>query len=101
MTPHVIQLLRLGNDVVLDFGAANTPRGRGWVRSMFEAAGAEHVLHHIAVDNATSLSRVRQRNESQPEGVFFGVVADGLVEEINKYVSPPGPDEGFHVVTHN
>jgi hypothetical protein len=28
------------------------------------------------------------------------VVADALVSEVNKHVTPPDPEEGFHVVTH-
>jgi predicted kinase len=99
LAPHVVQLLRLGNDVVFDLGANNTPHGRAWVRTIFEAAGADHVLHYIPADDATCLARVRQRNESQPAGVFFGVVTDALVIEVNKHVAPPHPDEGFTVVT--
>src|SRR4051812_2336298 len=37
LAPHMIQLLRLGCSIVLDF-AANGPRERAWVRSLFEAA---------------------------------------------------------------
>lgn len=36
----VPDLLRFGGSVVFDF-AANTVRGRVWVRSLFEAAGAD------------------------------------------------------------
>ena len=100
LTAHVVELLRLGNNVVLDLGANNTPRGRAWVRTIFEAADADHVLHYIPADDDTCLARVRIRNESQPAGVFFGVVADALVSEVNKHVTPPDPKEGFHVVTH-
>jgi len=100
LTPHVVELLRLGNNVVLDMGANNTPRGRTWVRTIFEAAGADHVLHYIPADDDTCLARVRQRNESQPPGVFFGVVTDALVVEVNKHVTPPETAEGFYVVTH-
>ena len=100
LTPHVVELLRLGNDVVFDMGANNTERGRAWVRTIFEAAGADHLLHYLPADDDTCLARVRQRNELQPAGVFFGRVADTLVTEVNKYVTPPGPEEGFHIVTH-
>ena len=100
LTPHVVDLLRLDNNVVLDFGANNTPPGRMWVRTLFEAAGADHLLHYLPVDDETCLARVRQRNDSQPAGVFFGIVTDELVMEVNKHVTPPAPEEGFHVVTH-
>jgi predicted kinase len=101
LTPHLVDLLRLGNHVVLDVGSNNTPQGRAWVRSLFETAGADHLLHHLPMDDATCLARVRQRNETQPEGVFFGVVSDAIVIEVNTYVTPPTHEEGFRVQTHH
>jgi predicted kinase len=101
LMPHIVELLRLGNHVVLDLGANNVPRGRAWVRTIFDAAGADHLLHYIPADDATCLARVHRRNESQPAGVFFGVVADALVTEVNQHFTPPAPEEGFHVVTHD
>jgi predicted kinase len=100
LTPHVVELLRLGNHVVFDLGANNTASGRAWVRTIFEAASADHVLHYLPVDDETCLARVHERNESQPAGIFFGVVTDALVIEVNKYVTPPADEEGFHVVVH-
>jgi len=100
LTPHVVELLRLGNDVVFDLGANNTRQGRAWVRTIFEAAGADHVLHYIPADDATCLARVRHCNETQPAGLFYGVVAEALVEEVNRHVVPPGDDEGFTIVLH-
>ncbi len=44
LTPHVVALLRLGNNIVFDLGANNTPSGRAWVRTIFEAAHAGHVF---------------------------------------------------------
>ncbi len=49
--PHAVQLLQLGVSVVLDF-AGNTPKARHWVRGLFEAAGADHVLHVIEAGDA-------------------------------------------------
>jgi hypothetical protein len=43
---------------------------------------------------------VRQRNETKPEGVFFGVVTDEQVDEVNEFFAAPGSDEGFTVVVH-
>ena len=100
LTPHLVELLRLGNNVVLDLGASNVPRGRAWVRSIYEAAGADHVLHYIPADDDTCVSRVRQRNDSQPAGVFFGVVTEALVIEVNNHFVPPNDDEGFRIVVH-
>ena len=101
LMPHVVELLRLGNDVVFDLAANNTRSGREWVRTVFESAGADHVLHYLPADDETCLARVRQRNQSQPAGVFFGVVTDALAIEANRHVSPPLPEEGFNVVLHD
>ena len=101
LTPHVVDLLRLGNNVVLDMGANNVPQGRAWVRGIFEAAGADHVLHYIPADDDACLARVRHRNATQPVGLFFGEVSEALIMEVNKHFTPPGPDEGFHVITES
>jgi hypothetical protein len=42
--------------------------------------------------------RVRQRNDAKPEGLFFGVVSDAQLADVNRYFVPPDPDEGFNVV---
>src|SRR5690348_14325581 len=44
--PLASELLRRGVSVVFDF-AGNTIKSRQWVRAVFEAADADHVLHVI------------------------------------------------------
>jgi predicted kinase len=99
LAPHVADVLRLGVSVVFDF-AGNTPTGREWVRSIFESAGADHVLHYLDVDERTCLERIHLRNRTQPPGIFFGEVTDAQISEVNKYFSPPSPQEGFRVQTY-
>ena len=96
LAPHITGLLRLGVDVVLDF-AGNTPASRQWVRSIFESASADHVLHYLDADEATCRERVHERNRTQPEGIFFGVVSDALLDEVNPYFVPPAAEEQFNV----
>ena len=43
MGPHVVELLRSGLSVVLDW-PANTVASRRWMRGIFEAAGAAHAF---------------------------------------------------------
>jgi len=95
----VPELLRLGTSVVLDF-AGNTVRGRAWVRSLFEAAGADHVLHWIDATDAECLDNIHRRNDEQPEGVYWGHVSDELFRAVNPHFAPPTPEEGFAVVRH-
>jgi predicted kinase len=97
LTPHVVELLRLSIPVVFDF-AGNTPRDRAWVRSIFEQADADHVLHVIDVDDETCRARVHARNETKPDGVYFGIVNDEQLDEVNRFFVPPDAAEEFNVV---
>lgn len=97
--PTAVQLLSLGVSVVFDFGA-NTVGDRAWVRSLFEAAGADHVLHVLDVDEAECRRRVRARNVDKPPGLYFGDVSDELIDRVLPHIVPPDEREGFHVVRH-
>jgi len=46
MAAHLVDLLRSGLSVVLDF-PANTPASRAWMRTLFEQAGCAHQLHFL------------------------------------------------------
>ena len=100
IAPLCVDLLRLGTSVVFDF-AGNTVNDRRWVRSIFETAIADHRLHYVVADDDTCRARVRQRNVSKPEGVFFGVVTDQQVDDVNRFFAPPAAEEGFTIVIHD
>jgi predicted kinase len=100
IAPLSVDLLKLGTSVVFDF-AGNTNSDRRWVRSIFESAGADHQLHYIPEDDDMCKARVRLRNVSKPEGLFFGHITDQQVDEVNKYFIPPGEEEHFVVVVHD
>ena len=97
MGPLVQDLLRLGVSVVLDY-PANTVERRAWIRSLFEAAGADHILHWIEADDAECLDNIHRRNDEQPAGIFWGPVSDERFHAVNPYIVPPSPEEGFNVV---
>jgi predicted kinase len=97
--PLVIDLLRLGVPVVLDF-PANMPNDRAWIRSLFEAAGAAHELHVIEAPYEVCRARLHVRNETKPEGLYFGFVAEDVFEPVMKLMSPPAEAEGFNIVRH-
>ena len=90
------RLLTLGVNVVFDF-AGNTVAHRAWVRSIYEAAGADHVLHVLDVPLDECKRRVRERNAKRPAGLYFGDVAEDLVDTVVAHIVPPSPDEGFTV----
>ena len=94
IAPLATQLLRLGDDVVFDF-AANTRRHRAWVRSIFEAAGADHLLHVLDVTDEECKARVRERNVTKPAGLYYGEVGEALVDAVIQHIEPPDPSEGF------
>jgi predicted kinase len=92
--PHVIDLLRHGASVVFDF-AGNVPRERAWVRSVFEAAHAQHVLHYLDASDALCKRRLQRRNAAAPEGSQD--TTDAEFDAITAYFVPPDPSEGFNV----
>jgi predicted kinase len=94
---QVPELLRQGVSVVLDF-AGNTVRDRAWVRTLFEAAGADHVLHLLEATDEACLAGIHRRNAEQPAGIFYGVVSDELFHAVTRHFAPPTEAEGFHVV---
>jgi len=93
----VPDLLRLGVSVVLDY-AANTAERRAWVRSLFEAAGADHALHWIDRSDAECLDNIHRRNAEKPAGIYWGHVSDQLFHAVTPHFVPPSPEEGFHVI---
>jgi len=100
IAPLCVDLLKLGTSVVFDF-AGNTANDRRWVRSIFETATADHRLHYVLVDDDTGKERVRQRNRSKPQGLFFGVVTDQQIDQVNSFFAPPADEEGFNVIIHD
>ncbi|MCG2593956.1 ATP-binding protein [Ramlibacter sp. XY19] len=92
--PLVIELLRAGRPVVLDL-PANTRAARAWFRSLFEAAGAPHLLHFADVPDRTCLARIAVRNRERPEGSHELSEAD--FAHITSFFEPPQADEGFRI----
>jgi len=92
-------LLRLGVSVVFDF-AGNTPRSRQWVRSVFEAAAADHLLHVIDATDSRCLANIHKRNAEKPPGIYWGPVSDDIFHAVTAHFAPPGPEEGFRILAH-
>jgi predicted kinase len=99
LAPHAIQLLKLGTSIVLDF-AGNTPRDRAWVRSIFERAGADHVLHVIVASDELCKARLRLRNETKPEGLYYGTVTEAVFDAVTRHFVPPSDQERFQVMRY-
>ncbi len=95
--PLSVELLRAGHSVVLDF-QANTRAGRDWFRSVFDQAGATHLLHVLNTPDATCLARIATRNLARPEGSHHLTEAD--FHHISSFFQAPEASEGFHLRIH-
>jgi predicted kinase len=96
MGPHIVDILRHGLSVVLDF-PANTVKQRSWMRSLIVNANVTHELHWLDIPDAVCMGRLRNRNAS---GEHPFQVSDAEYAQFTSYFVPPGPDEGFHLVVH-
>jgi len=91
--PHIVAMLRAGIGVVMDF-EANTAASRAWMRSLFEAAAAPHILHLLDVEDLVCLERLRLRNAS---GLHEYQVSEQDFADFTRWFSPPSEAEGFVV----
>jgi predicted kinase len=96
LAPHAVEMLKRDLSLVFDF-AGNTPAERSWVRSIFESAGADHVLHCIVASNQLCKTRLRIRNDTKLAGLYYGAVSETLFDEVTRYFVPPGSEEGFQI----
>lgn len=96
MGPHIVDILRQGLSIVLDF-PANTVTQRAWMRSLIAEANVAHELHLLDVPDTICRQRLRQRNDGG-EHPFH--VSDVEYDLFTRYFVPPAPEEGFNVVVH-
>ena len=95
--PLVVDLLSLGQNVVLDY-PANTKNARLWLRSLFELAGVQHVLHYLATPDELCLKRIDKRNIERPEGSYH-ITKDDF-DYISSFFVAPEEGEGFKIEIH-
>jgi predicted kinase len=96
MGPHIVDILRHGLSVVLDF-PANTVKQRSWMRSLIVDADVAHELHWLDIPDAVCMERLRNRNAG---GEHPFQVSDAEYAQFTSYFVPPGSDEGFHLIVH-
>ncbi|MEB3277469.1 MAG: ATP-binding protein [Lyngbya sp.] len=94
LSPHIQNILLKDVSIVLDF-PGNTPNQRNWFRSIFEAVGANHLLHYIVASNELCKRQLKIRSQHLPEGSAF--TTEEEFEAITKYFQPPTPEEGFNL----
>ena len=96
MAPHVVDLLKAGMSVVLDY-PANTLANRAWMKGIAEEAGVPHQLHWLDVPDEVCKARMRARNEA---GAHEFAVSDAQFDLITSHFVPPTADEGLEIVVH-
>lgn len=96
ITSMATALLKMDVHVVFDF-AGNTRKDRQWVRGVFEAAHADHLLHVIEATDEQCLANIHRRNEDKPPGIYAGHVSDETFHQVTKHFLPPQSDEQFTV----
>lgn len=90
--PLTTRALALGCSVVFDF-AGNTVAHRAWARDLAAAAGATSRLHVLDVPAEVCRQRLHQRNQTRPDGLYFGDVDDALFDAVVQHIVPPTPEE--------
>ena len=96
MTPHLVDLLRAGLSLVLDW-PANTAASRRWMRGLAESGGATAQLHWLDVPDRECLARLDLRNAG---GAHEFNVTHGEFAELARYFEQPREEEGLPVVRH-
>lgn len=96
MAPHLVDLLKAGVSVVLDF-PANTLANRAWMKGIAEAAGAPHRLHFLDVPDEICRARMHARNAA---GEHEFAPTDAHFDLITSYFAPPTAEEGLEIVVH-
>ena len=92
----VADILASGASVVLDFHA-NTRQRRDWMRTILDAAGADHELHFLDAPDALCRRRLRARNAA---GAHEYAVSDEIFDQFTAHFSVPDADEGWTLVRH-
>lgn len=96
MAPHVVDLLRAGVSVVLDY-PANTVANRAWMLDIAKAAGVPHRLHWLDVPDEICRARMHARNAG---GKHEFAPTDAHFDLITSYFVPPAAEEGLEIVVH-
>jgi hypothetical protein len=99
MGPLIVDMLRVGVSVVLDF-AGNRVDERAWARRLSEEAGSSHILHFLDIDEEECLRRLLGRNERKPEGLYFSTTTETEFRAFCEYFQVPTPEEGLNISTH-
>lgn len=96
MGPHLVDLLKAGVSVVLDF-PANTLGNRAWMKAIADEARVTALLHFLDVPDEICRARMHARNAA---GAHEFAPTDEHFDQITAYFVPPTAEEGLEIVVH-
>ena len=91
---HVVNVLKTGTDVVLDF-PANTVKQREWFVEIAEAAHANAQLSYLEVSDERCLQQIAKRRVEQPQRAEFD--NEAVFREVNKFFQAPEDREKLQI----
>lgn len=91
---HVLELLKTGTSVVMDF-PANTVKQRKWFKELITEANAPNELIYLNVSNDVCLRQIEKRRLEQPERAIYDT--ESMFFEVTQYFQPPDQSEGFNL----
>ncbi len=97
MRPLLVDLLRSGVSIVLDF-PANTVKQRRWLKEIVVQADAHYEFHYLNSSDAICKTQLIERAVAEPERHATDTVE--MFDAIARYFEPPSSDEGFEIISH-
>ena len=91
---HVVNILKTGTDVVMDF-PANTVNQRKWFKELISEANAPNELIYLSVSNDICLKQIEKRRIELPERAIYDT--ESMFNEVTKYFQEPEQSEGFNI----
>ncbi len=91
---HVLDILKTGTSVVMDF-PANTVNQRKWFRELITEANSPNELIYLKVSDDVCLKQLELRHAEQPERAIFDT--ESMFIEVSKYFQEPEQSEGFNL----
>lgn len=92
----IVQLLRNGVSIVLDF-PANTVDQRRWLLALATESGALHILHYIDLPDDVCKMQLARRATENPDRVATDTPE--MFDAITRYFQAPRADENLNVQT--
>ena len=90
MKQHVINLLKTGAVVVIDF-PANTQKQRNWFKQLSQQTNASCQLYYLKSNDELCINRLAKRRIEQPERAQFDTEA--VFKAVTQYFEPPTKNE--------